>query len=142
MNKYKYIPDSPCFCIRLRRIAQKVTDFYDKIIKPSGVSANQFFLLVNLNFTEGCGIGELAQRVKLEKSTLARTLRPLLLSGLVVDKSSEKSRKRQLHVSSLGKDTLEKALPLWKKAQEEMTIRLEMGHDDFMDIFKQIDLLD
>ena len=140
MKKRDYIPKEACLCIHLRRVAQKVTDFYDKSLKPVGVSINQYSLLVNISRMEGCGTGELAQRVRLEKSTLVRTLQPLLRNGLIKDKSADKVRRRQLYLSPQGEEVLQKAFPLWQKAQEDLTSRLGTNYSGLLAIFTQIDL--
>lgn len=107
-------------CIRIRRAAQRVTDFYDRALAPSGISVNQYSLLINISRQEGCCTGELARKVKLEKSTLVRTLRPLLQAGYVTDKSPDGNRKRQLYLTASGKAVLERAVPLWLEAQEKL----------------------
>lgn len=140
MKKRSYIPASPCVCINLRRIAQKVTDFYDNALKPAGVSVNQYSLLVNISRMEGCGTGELAQRVRLEKSTLVRTLQPLLRDGFIVDKSSGPSRRRQLYLTPPGESVLKKAFPLWSKAQEEVAVKLGTSHAELAELFKRADV--
>ena len=137
MKTRDYVPATPCVCINLRRIAQKVTDFYDKTLEPAGVSVNQYSLLVNVSRREGCGTGELARRVKLEKSTLVRTLAPLLRDGLIVDESTGKSRRRQLFLTPAGEDVLKKAFPLWNEAQEAMAGKLGKSHQQLLDIFAQ-----
>lgn len=121
-------------------MAQKVTDFYDKALKPAGISLNQYSLLVNLGGIEGCGTGELAQRVKLEKSTLVRTLQPLLRDGLVVDRSPVGSRRRQLYLTPLGRKVMKKAFPLWTKAQEDTAANLGKSLDELMTLFENIEL--
>lgn len=125
--------------MRLRRISQKITDLYDDILSPAGVSANQFSLLANISRMEGCGTGELARRVRLEKSTLVRTLQPLLRDGLIVDNSSAGNRKRQLCVTPAGHEVLEKAVPLWNKAQAEVVSKLGTDHAALMELFDKVD---
>ena len=139
METTQHPPQQACVCIRLRRIAQKVTEFYDNALKPAGVSVSQYSLLINIHRKEGCGTGELAQQVKLEKSTLVRTLQPLIRDGLVTDKSSAKSRQRKLYLTPLGNDVVKTALPLWSKAQEEILSKLKKNHDELMEIFSHVD---
>lgn len=140
MTERAYTSSSPCVCINFRRVAQKVTDFYDAALKPAGVSVNQYSLLVNIRRNEGCGIGELAQQVRLEKSTLVRTLQPLLRAELIADKSAGKSRRRELYLTPQGKEVLKKALPLWIKAQEAIVLKLGTNHQKLTEIFHTIDL--
>ncbi|MDR1535721.1 MAG: MarR family winged helix-turn-helix transcriptional regulator [Planctomycetota bacterium] len=126
------IPREPCACIILRRIAQKATDFYDQALEPVALSVNQYSLLVNVARKEGCGTGELARRVGLEKSTLVRTLEPLIRDGFVTDEAPAASRSRCFFLTLLGVKALEKALPLWQRAQEGITARLGMGTADLL----------
>lgn len=128
MKTRDYIPQKPCVCINLRRIAQKVTDFYDKALAPAGVSVNQYSLLVNISRVEGCGTGELAERVRLEKSTLVRTVQPLLRDGLIEDRAAAKSRRRRLYLTPAGEGVLQQAFPLWEKAQEDIAVKLGKSH--------------
>ncbi|MDR1396137.1 MAG: MarR family winged helix-turn-helix transcriptional regulator [Desulfarculales bacterium] len=119
-----------------------MTDFYDRALRPVGITTNQYFLLASIRQMEGCGSGELAQRAGLEKSTLVRTLQPLLREGLIVDKSPPKARKRQLYLTVSGKEVFREALPLWRRAQDEIGVKLGRSHDELMEFFNHISLRD
>jgi Transcriptional regulators len=136
-----YRSKKPCVCIYLRRITKKVTDYYDLALKPAGVSVNQYSLLENISRIEGCSTGELAKQVRLEKSTLVRTLQPLLRDGFITDKSLGKNRRRNLYLTPSGKEVLKMAFPLWAKVQDEIVEKLGKNHDELMEIFKTIDSL-
>ena len=140
MKNHDYIPTTPCICINLRRIGLKVTELYDKALKPVGLSVTQYSLLVNLCRKEGCGTGELAERVKLEKSTVVRTLQPLLRDGLIVDNATGGGRRRCLCLTPSGENVLQKAFPLWQKAQEEVLAELGMPYDELVNFFKRVNL--
>ena len=139
MDIAQYIPQNPCICINLRRVAQRVTDYYDRALKPAGVSLNQYSLLVNIYRIEGCGTGELAQAVRLEKSTLVRTVQPLLRDGLVTDRSAATDRRRRLFLTAEGRAVLVRAYPLWTAAQDEVAARLGKNHDQLMAFFEALD---
>lgn len=132
---------SPCICIRMRRVAHTVTDFYDQALKPAGISINQFSLLMNISRLEGCGTGDLARHVRLEKSTLVRTLQPLLKAGLIVDTSPAGGRRRQLQLSPSGRALLEQAIPLWNTAQKALRAKLGKNHNTLMEFFTVLDTL-
>ena len=140
MKEREYIPNEPCICINLRRIAQKVTELYDNALKPSGLTVNQYSLLVNISRIEGCGTGELAGQVKLEKSTLVRTIQPLLRAGLIVDKALEGKRKRCLYVTPAGEEKLRAAFPFWCRAQKEVAARLHGNQEKLMELFEEAEL--
>ena len=124
-----------CICIRMRRAAQRVTDVYDHALKPAGISINQYSLLINISRLESCGTGELARHVRLEKSTLVRTLPPLLKAGFIIDCSPAGSRRRQLELTPLGRKVLEQAIPLWETAQHVLRAKLGARFDACMEIF-------
>ena len=141
MKKRDYLPTEPCICINLRRIGLKVTELYDNALESVGLSVTQYSLLVNLCRNEGCSTGELAERVKLEKSTLVRTLRPLLQRDLVVDKSTPGGgRRRCLYLTATGEEILEKAFPLWQKAQQEVTAKLGVQYHELVTFFERVNL--
>lgn len=140
MKTRDYIPENPCICINLRRLSQKATEFYDQALKPLGVSVNQYSLLVNISRLEGCGTGQLARCVRLEKSTLVRTLQPLFRDGLIVDTSDGEKRKRRIYLTPEGESVLKKAFPLWKKAQEDIATELGVRYDELMDFLGKLDL--
>lgn len=118
------LPTEPCLCTRARRAAQRMTDYYDEALQPSGISVNQYALLINIARLGECGTGELAQKLKLEKSTLVRTLKPLLAANLIADDSAAGSRKRRMRLTPEGESVLQKAIPLWQRVQNELKDRL------------------
>ena len=142
MDIAAHLPQQPCVCIHARRIAQKITHFYDTMLQPAGVSVAQYSLLVNIARLEGCGTGELAEQVRLEKSTLVRTLQPLLRNGLITDVSLGTSRKRRLCLTPSGKAVVKKAFPLWTKAQKELHKALGKNHDYLIEIFTALESLE
>ncbi|GKX57461.1 hypothetical protein SOASR030_35730 [Leminorella grimontii] len=129
------LPTEPCLCTRARRAAQRMTDYYDKALSPSGVSVNQYALLINIARLGECGTGELAQKLKLEKSTLVRTLKPLLEADLIVDVSEAKSRKRKMRLTQEGESVLQKAIPLWQQVQDELKDRLSDDYERLIHFF-------
>ncbi|MDL2285305.1 MarR family winged helix-turn-helix transcriptional regulator [Desulfovibrio sp. OttesenSCG-928-F07] len=140
MKPHDYIPLTPCICISLRRLSQKATDVYDQALKPLGISVNQYSLLVSIARLEGCGTGQLARYIKQDKSTLVRTLPPLLRDGLIVDKSTDENRKRRLYITPAGESVLEKAFPVWEKAQKDIAIELGVDYDELMSFLEKLNL--
>lgn len=128
------LPTEPCLCTRTRRTAQKLTDYYDKVLQASGISVNQYALLVNIARLGECGTGELAQK-RAGKSTLVRTLKPLLAAGLIADASAPGSRKRKMRLTPEGERTLQNAIPLWQQAQDELKNRLGDDHERLIHLF-------
>lgn len=109
-----------CYCINLRRTTNTITELYDNILSPTGLSVNQFSLLKNAARLEQCSISDLANYVGLERTTLTRSLKPLFEKGYLVDASAEGKRNREILVTTAGKDILEIAGPLWESAQAKV----------------------
>lgn len=117
MSEASHAGFHPCFCIHLRRTTQHITELYDRMLEPFGVTLNQFSLLSRLNDLETGSTVELARAVGLEKSTLVRTLKPLVLAGQVEDKAAPGSRAHAWRLTEKGEATVQAALPAWRQAQ-------------------------
>ena len=71
----------PCVCMSARRAANALTYYYDKMFENMGITVNQYSLMVNINSVGTTNITDLTRIVKLDKSTLTRTLAPLIEAG-------------------------------------------------------------
>ncbi len=56
----------------------------------------------------------------MDRTTLARNLRPLEKMGLMNVAQGDDQRKRIVTLTTRGKEVLSKALPLWEKAQDRV----------------------
>jgi DNA-binding MarR family transcriptional regulator len=115
---------SICYCINLRRAAGSVTACYDRILSPSGLTINQYSLLVNLKRLGESNISGLADCVGLERTTLIRNIRPLLDRGYISDVPRTGARDRCLLVTDAGTEALDAAAPLWKDAQDRVNEKI------------------
>ena len=104
----------PCVCMSARRAANALTNYYDKMFDPLGITVTQFSLMINIKSAATTNITDLTRVVKLDKSTLTRTLAPLIETGYV---HSERGQNRR-----------EVLLSLTEKGQQKMIERL--GGDD------------
>jgi len=120
-----------CTCLALRRATRRVTQIYDTHMKPLGLRITQFAVLGQL---AGAGTSQpappqisitaLARRLGLDRSTLGRNLRPLIKAGLVVMEGGEDRRAHTLSLTAAGQARLEKAIPLWRDAQRQVSEKL------------------
>jgi len=118
-----------CYCIALRRAARAATAYYNRIILQSGITSNQYSLLINLFRTAPCSATALAKTMKLERTTLLRNIKPLVETGYIQDLADEGERDRQLIVTDKGIAALEVAQKLWEKAQAGL--KTHIGEEDF-----------
>ena len=106
-----------CACRNLRRTARAVTQLYDKTLRPSGLRITQFTLLVAVGLNEPVPITRLADALDLDRTTLARDLKPLTERGLVQIAAGEDRRMRVVRLTSQGRQAVGRAYPLWQRTQ-------------------------
>ena len=111
---------SVCYCINLRRAANAVTDLYDRVLQPIGLTVNQYSLLINISRLKSCSVSDLAGYVGLERTTLVRSLKPLFKLGYIEDVSEKGQRSRLLKVTEAGQQVLNQGELLWRTAQAEL----------------------
>ena len=115
----KPIDNTPCHYVRLRRSMENVASFYDSMLSPAGVTARQYSLLHAISTHSGCSIRELGEVTVLDRSTLARSLKPLISAGLVTDRKDPGTRSSRLVLSEQGEHTRRQAGRLWLQAQAQ-----------------------
>jgi DNA-binding MarR family transcriptional regulator len=110
-----------CTCLRLRRTARRVTQIYDQMLEPAGLTLAQFSLIAHLYAGEGLSVGDLAEALDTDPTTLTRNLKPLIERHLVsVHQDEDDRRRRAIVLTPAGQGLLPVAYPLWRKAQARM----------------------
>lgn len=115
-------PGKECAMVRARMAARAVTRHFESYLGPSGLTGAQFTLLVSLKSDPGATATELAERLAIDRTTLVRNLEVLERGGLLT--SAKDGRARRKTLSKAGEKALAKALPLWRKAQDDLVDRL------------------
>jgi DNA-binding MarR family transcriptional regulator len=109
-----------CACRNLRRTARAVTQLYDDTLRPSRLRITQFTLLVAVALSEPVPITRLADALDLDRTTLARDLRPLTERGLLEITAGEDKRTRMVRLTVQGREAIARAYPLWRQAQARL----------------------
>lgn len=116
---------SPCTCLRVRKLARRVSQIYDQALEDYDLTITQFGLLNQLRQQDGITIGALAERLVMDPTTLTRNLRPLERRGLMVSAPDPSDRRsRSLHLTEKGRATFREAHPGWQAAQAQVEQRL------------------
>lgn len=97
-------------------------------MEPSGLKVTQFSVLRNILVSGPLNVSELAQILRLDRTTLVRNLKSLGARELIEDVRSTDARMRSLAITRKGKNLIEKAIPYWEQAQA--TIRTHLGSDN------------
>lgn len=109
-----------CACRRLRQTARAVTQLYDEALRPAGLRITQFTLLVAVALSEPVRITQLADTLALDRTTLARDLKPLTGQGLVEVAAGDDRRTRVVRLTGQGRAAIGRAYPLWRRAQAQV----------------------
>lgn len=112
-----------CIALRARRLSRLVTRHYEHQLRDTGLTVAQFSLVGVVALKQPLSPIALARMLDLDKSTLSRNLRPLIGSNLLVSESADAGG-QSLRITDKGWETLDRALPAWKKAQREVLARL------------------
>ncbi len=113
-----------CACRKMREASRKITRMYDEVLRPAGIKANQFNMLGVVALKNEATLTELAETLGMERTTLSRNLRPLERNGLVEVSAEGYRRARSANITNKGIAVMEKALPLWRSAQNSLKRRL------------------
>lgn len=105
-----------CLAVRLRMLNRMVTGVYDEALRPLDLRVSQLNILVAIGVRGPLRGVDLAELLRLEKSTLSRDLDRLVARGWV-DAAPGKGRARTLTLTDAGRALIERAAPAWREAQ-------------------------
>ena len=108
-----------CAWFNLRRAARSVTGVYDDALKPTGLRSSGFTLLATVAESEPISVGDLAEALFLDPTTMTRNLQVLRRHGLLSVSLRSSVRKRFVTLLPKGRKALARSLPLWRRAQRK-----------------------
>lgn len=125
-----------CLLTRTRQISRVLTAIYDEALRPFGVNAPQFSLLVLIVEHGPLSRSDLGRKNHHDRSTLTRNLQPLISQGWVSEGfPGDDCRSRPLSVTQDGKALLRSAASAWSAAQAKARAVLgEAGANTLMSI--------
>ena len=110
-----------CLCLHVQRAARALARRFDEAFRPLELTSGQFSLLMSLNRPQPPSIGDVADLLAMDRTTLTAALKPLKRRKLVtisVDKHDKRSRR--LALTREGRALLAAAVPVWKKTHAEV----------------------
>ncbi len=108
-----------CLVARIRMLNREVTGIYDDALRPLGVKVSQTNVLTAIAKLEPVSPRVIGELLRIEKSTLSRNVERMRARGWLRVTSGDDERSHRLEVTAKGHRLLEKALPLWKRAQKD-----------------------
>ena len=124
-----------CACYNLRRASRVVTQLFDSYFEELGLKATQFTALAALAWHEGePTVGELADTLVLEQSSLSRNLAVLERQGVVrLVPGEDDRRERRVVLTRVGRAALARGFPMWRKAQAAIAAALARAGEGELD---------
>lgn len=116
-----------CACAALRRASRATTQLYDLVLQPAGLKTTQFIILQRIHEAGEIPQWKFAREEAIAVETLSRRFAALRKKGLLSVKTGKHGEK-VYSLTAAGKETLETALPYWKRAQDRLSRTLPDGH--------------
>ena len=114
--------DDDCFAIR--QAARYVSQIYDRHLAHVGLTITQFSLLGRLRRTGAMTMKQMAEAMRMERTTLVRTVQPLRRNGLVSsDALGADARALTVTITRAGEERLKEGGQHWQAAQAEFEHR-------------------
>lgn len=117
-----------CLCLATQRAARRLAQRFDRLFAPLGITNGQFSMLVALSGGWKPRLGELAAFLAMDSATMTAAVRVLEKKGLVqIRKDEDDARVRRPVLTDEGRETVAKAVPLWRA--EHASLDIEIGID-------------
>jgi DNA-binding MarR family transcriptional regulator len=110
-----------CNAGAVKKAARRLSLMYDTILAPTGLKTTQYGILSELNSRGSVlpTVGELAEELVMDRSTLGQNLRPLERDRLVTLLTDPRDRRsRLIALTKKGLAKLNEAAKYWQMAQD------------------------
>jgi DNA-binding MarR family transcriptional regulator len=116
--------EATCACSNVRKAARAVTQLFDEMLQPTGLRSTQFTLLVAVALLGETSVTQLSRALIMDRTTLARNLKPLESLGLLTIEAGTDRRRQLVRLTERGCQALARALPYWEQAQHQVVTSL------------------
>jgi DNA-binding MarR family transcriptional regulator len=126
-----------CACFNIRKTARAITNLYDAVLEPAGLRATHAILLMAIAMAGTPTISRLAEAMVMDRTTVARELKPLEDQGLVRITPGGDRRTRQVQLTDAGQAKRREIIPLWQQAQAKI-IAAGLGHERWSKLYDDL----
>ncbi len=118
-----------CLCLATQRAARRLARRFDRLFAPLGLTNGQFSMLVALSGQWRPRLGELADFLGMDSTTMTAAIKPLEKRGFVALQVDEAdARVRRPRLTEEGREVVAKAVPLWREEHAKVQAEL-VGQD-------------
>lgn len=119
---------SRCLGLRIRVLDRTLSTIFDRQLRPLGIRITQLTLLTAISKMGETGPSELVELLRLEKSTVSRTIDRLIDHGWIETTAAGDGRSYRIRLTRKGRKKLVEAHPAWQRAQHEAERMLGATH--------------
>src|SRR5438105_15567538 len=109
-----------CIAVRLRMLNRVVTKAYDDALRPLDLKVSQMNILVAAAKMGTARPLEVCEYLHLDVSTLSRNVERMKARGWLEVVADEDRRSQPFRLTPQGRKLLEKAVPAWSEAQQQV----------------------
>jgi DNA-binding MarR family transcriptional regulator len=107
-----------CVCLHVQSAGRAVAKHFDEVFRPLGLTNWQFATLLTLHRAAPVTVGDLAERLSMDRTTVTANLKPLERRRLVYSRPHDTDgRARLIALSNAGRAALADAVELWAEAE-------------------------
>lgn len=118
-----------CLCLATQRAARLLARRFDQLFARLGLTNGQFSILVALSGAWRPRLGELAEFLGMDSTTMTAAIKPLEKRGLVqLRKDEADARVRRPGLTEEGREVVARAVPLWREEHAKLQAEL-VGQD-------------
>jgi DNA-binding MarR family transcriptional regulator len=111
---------SECVAVRLRMLNRITTNIYDDALRPLDLKVSQMNILVAAAKMGTARPTEVCEYLHLDVSTLSRNVERMKARGWLEVVPDEDGRSQPFRLTAQGRKLLEKAIPAWSEAQQQV----------------------
>ena len=109
-----------CIAVRLRMLNRVITNIYDNALRPLDLKVSQMNILVAAAKMATVRPLEICEYLHLDVSTLSRNVERMKVRGWLEVVPDEDGRSQPFRLTPQGRQLLEKAVPAWTAAQQQV----------------------
>ena len=109
-----------CVAVRLRMINRIITNIYDNALRPLDLKVSQMNILVAAAKMGTARPLEVCEYLHLDVSTLSRNVERMKARGWLEVVPDKDGRAQPFRLTPQGRKLLEKAVPAWSEAQQQV----------------------
>ena len=111
---------SECVAVRVRMLNRVITNIYDDALRSLDLKVSQMNILVAAAKMGTARPIEVCEHLHLDVSTLSRNVERMKARGWLEVVSDEDGRSQPFRLTPQGRKLLDKAVPAWSEAQQEV----------------------